>query len=154
VADRVVLVGDVPFQHMADYYAAADVVVISSLMEGGNKTLSEGTLFGTPFVATESAGTIGFFDSSHGISVPVRDSAALSKALVEMLSDLEAWRHRSTACLEGRERFHSATVAAAMTQVYQRAIDLSSRSERGEAPDPSSARPGMIGKGEGPGESL
>jgi glycosyltransferase involved in cell wall biosynthesis len=137
VADRVVLVGDVPFQQMADYYAAADVVVISSLMEGGNKTLSEGTLFGTPFVATESAGTIGFFDSSHGISVPVRDAGALAEALVEMLSDREAWRRRSAACLEGRERFHSATVATAMINVYQRAIEQSGRSVRG-TPDRSS----------------
>jgi glycosyltransferase involved in cell wall biosynthesis len=141
-ADRVILVGDVPFQQMADYYAAADVVVISSLMEGGNKTLSEGTLFGTPFVATESAGTIGFFDSSHGISVPVRDPVALAEALIELLGDREAWRRRSAACLEGRERFHSAAVAATMTQVYQRAIDLSSQSVRADAPDPSSARPG------------
>jgi teichuronic acid biosynthesis glycosyltransferase TuaC len=142
VAERVVLVGDVPFQQMADYYAAADVVVISSLMEGGNKTLSEGTLFGTPFVATENAGTIGFFDSSHGISVPVRDTAALAGALIEILSDREAWSSRSAACLEGRERFHSATVAAAMTQAYQRAIEGVSRSVRGKAPDPTSARPG------------
>jgi teichuronic acid biosynthesis glycosyltransferase TuaC len=142
VADRVILVGDVPFQQMADYYAAADAVVISSLMEGGNKTLSEGTLFGTPFVATESAGTIGFFDSSHGVSVPVREPAALAEALIELLSDREAWRRRSAACLEGRERFHSAAVAAAMTQVYQRAIELSSPSIRADAPDPSSAQPG------------
>jgi glycosyltransferase involved in cell wall biosynthesis len=127
---------------MADYYAAADAVVISSLMEGGNKTLSEGTLFGTPFVATESAGTIGFFDSSHGVSVPVREPAALAEALIELLSDREAWRRRSAACLEGRERFHSAAVAAAMTQVYQRAIELSSPSIRADAPDPSSAQPG------------
>jgi teichuronic acid biosynthesis glycosyltransferase TuaC len=140
VADRVLLIGDVPFQHMADYYAAADVVVISSLIEGGNKTLSEGTLFGTPFVATENAGTIGFFDSSHGISVPVRDQQRLAAALAELLSDREAWHRRSRACLEGRERFHSATVATAMTQVYQRALELSGRALK-DLPDPTSARP-------------
>jgi glycosyltransferase involved in cell wall biosynthesis len=123
VADRFRLVGDVPFEQMADYYAAADVVAIPSLMEGGNKTLSEGTLFGTPFVATETAGTIGFFDASCGISVPVRDPQRLSEALIEMLTDRASWQRRSTACLEGRERFHSASVAAAMTQVYRRAID-------------------------------
>jgi glycosyltransferase involved in cell wall biosynthesis len=123
VADRFILVGDVPFEHMADYYAAADVVVIPSLMEGGNKTLSEGTLFGTPFVATETAGTIGFFDVSCGISVPVRNPQRLAAALVEMLGDRAAWQRRSAACLEGRERFHSASVAAAMAQVYRSAIE-------------------------------
>jgi glycosyltransferase involved in cell wall biosynthesis len=123
VAERFTLAGDVRFEQMADYYAAADVVAIPSLMEGGNKTLSEGTLFGTPFVATETAGTIGFFDSSHGISVPVRDPRRLAAALIEMLTDRAAWQRRSAACLEGRDRFHSASVAAAMTQVYQKAIE-------------------------------
>jgi glycosyltransferase involved in cell wall biosynthesis len=140
VADRFILVGDVPFQQMADYYAAADVVVIPSLIEGGNKTLSEGTLFGTPFVATETAGTIGFFDSSHGMSVPVRDPPALAAALIAMLTDQAAWRHRCLACLQGRERFHSATVAEAMIQVYQQAIDRKRRSSGGHtsrAPSPA-----------------
>jgi hypothetical protein len=104
--------------------------------------LSEGTLFGTPFVATENAGTMGFFDSSHGISVPVRDTAALASALVQILRNREAWYRRSTACLEGRERFHSASVAAAMTQAYQRAIEQSGRFVPGKAPDQTSARPG------------
>jgi glycosyltransferase involved in cell wall biosynthesis len=126
VADRFILVGDVPFQQMADYYAAADVVVIPSLMEGGNKTLSEGTLFGTPFVATETAGTIGFFGPAHGISVPVRDPQRLAAALIEMLADRETWCRRSAACLEGRDRFRSASVAEAMTQVYQAAIERGS----------------------------
>ena len=113
-------------------------------MEGGNKTLSEGTLFGTPFVATESAGTIGFFELSHGISVPVRDPQQFAAALVEILSAPRglgsaaarpAWRVVSAST--------SAAVAAAMTQVYQRAIDLSSRAARGgEAPDRTPAQPG------------
>jgi glycosyltransferase involved in cell wall biosynthesis len=122
VAERFILAGEVPFQQMADYYAAADVVAIPSLMEGGNKTLSEGTLFGTPFVATETAGTIGFFDSSHGLSVPVRDPQRLAAALIEILGDQEAWQRRSMACQEGRDRFRSTGVAEAMVQVYQRAI--------------------------------
>jgi glycosyltransferase involved in cell wall biosynthesis len=138
VAERFMLVGDVPFQQMADYYAAADLVAIPSLMEGGNKTLSEGTLFGTPFVATETAGTIGFFDTSHGLSVPVRDPQRLAAALIEVLGDRAAWQRRSAACLEGRHRFHSASVAEAMTQVYQRAIEQrqTRRTDTGRAPTP------------------
>ncbi|MFL5806813.1 MAG: glycosyltransferase [Roseiflexaceae bacterium] len=138
VAEHFILAGEVPFQQMADYYAAADVVVIPSLMEGGNKTLSEGTLFGTPFVATETAGTIGFFDSSHGISVPVRDPQRLAAALIEMLSDRATWRRRSAACLEGRDRFYSTSVTESMTQVYQRAIEQHAARRRGapRAPTP------------------
>ncbi|HEY3232041.1 MAG TPA: hypothetical protein VGJ87_22610, partial [Roseiflexaceae bacterium] len=83
---------------------------------------------------------IGFFDSSHGISVPVRDPRRLAAALIEMLTDAEAWRRRSAACLDGRDRFHSASVAEAMTQVYRRAIEQSGRAARRSKPEP--AQPG------------
>jgi glycosyltransferase involved in cell wall biosynthesis len=107
---------------MADYYAAADVVAIPSLMEGGNKTLSEGTLFGTPFVATETAGTIGFFNESHGISIPVRNPERLAAALIEILGDETNWQKRHEACLAERDRFRSFGVANAMIEMYQRCI--------------------------------
>jgi teichuronic acid biosynthesis glycosyltransferase TuaC len=122
VAQRFILVGEVPFQQMADYYAAADVVAIPSLMEGGNKTLSEGTLFGTPFVATETAGTIGFFDSSHGLSIPVRNPSRLAQALIDVLGDEATWQQRHQACLTMRERFRSSRVTAEMVQLYQQAM--------------------------------
>lgn len=122
VAEHFHLVGEVPFQQMADYYAAADVVAIPSLMEGGNKTLSEGTLFGTPFVATETAGTIGFFNESHGISIPVRNPERLAAALIEILGDETNWQKRHEACLAERDRFRSFGVANAMIEMYQRCI--------------------------------
>lgn len=122
VADRVVLAGHVPPEQMGDYLAAADVVAVPSLIEGGNKILVEGAAFGTPFVATETSGTVGFFNSSQGFSVPVRDPALLAAALAESLLDSATWHARSAACLAGRERFHSTAVAQAMIHVYRQAL--------------------------------
>ncbi len=122
VAGRVILTGHVPPEQMADYLAAADAVAVPSLIEGGNKILVEGAALGTPFVATETSGTIGFFDPSQCLSIPVRSPARLAAALTELLSDDAGWRTRSAACLAGRMRFHSTTVTEAMTQVYRRAL--------------------------------
>jgi glycosyltransferase involved in cell wall biosynthesis len=122
VGERFILVGDVPFQQMRDYFAAADVVAIPSIMEGGNKILSEAALFGTPFVATDTAGTIGFFDERHGVGIPVRNPERLASALIELLADHAAWYKRSAALLEGRMRFHSTTVARELSAVYQQTV--------------------------------
>jgi glycosyltransferase involved in cell wall biosynthesis len=122
VAERVVLAGHIEPERMASYLAAADAVAVPSLIEGGNKILVEGAALGTPFVATETAGTVGFFDTRHCLLVPPRDPARLAAALAELLRDRAAWQRRSAACLENRDRFRSAQVADAMEAVYRRAI--------------------------------
>ena len=127
VAAHVALVGLVPPEQMADYLAAADAVAVPSVIEGGNKILVEGAALGTPFVATETSGTVGFFDPSQGLNVPVHDPPRLAAALGDLLSDAESWRARSAACLAARERFHSTSVAEAMVQVYQGVIEASRR---------------------------
>lgn len=123
VGQHVILTGQIAPERMASYLAAADAVAVPSLIEGGNKILVEGAALGTPFVATDTSGTIGFFTASEGVSVPTRQPERLAVALIELLADRTAWERRSAACLAGRARFHSRSVVAAMQQVYQRAID-------------------------------
>jgi glycosyltransferase involved in cell wall biosynthesis len=121
IAGRVVLVGHVPPEQMVDYLAAADAIAVPSLIEGGNKILVEGAAVGTPFVATETSGTVGFFDASQCLSVPVRAPERLAAALAELLTDRGAWQSRSAACLAGRDHFRSTEVARAMVEAYRRA---------------------------------
>ncbi len=123
VAGRVMLVGHVPPEQMAAYLAAADVVAVPSLIEGGNKILVEGAAVGTPFVATETSGTPGFFCNGEGLTVPPRDPGRLAAALGAVLTDPAGWRARSAACVAGRMRFHSTTVAQEMERLYAAAID-------------------------------
>jgi teichuronic acid biosynthesis glycosyltransferase TuaC len=134
VSERVILVGHVPPEQMVDYLAAADAVAVPSLIEGGNKILVEGAALGTPFVATETSGTVGFFTAEQGSSVPVRDPPRLAAALAELLADRERWRARSAACLASRERFSSAAVADAMVQLYERAIQINRSISPASAP--------------------
>lgn len=123
VADRVIQTGHVPPERMAVYLAAADAVAVPSLIEGGNKILVEGAALGTPFVATETAGTVGFFDARHGLVVPPRDPACLAAALSALLRDPVSWSARSAACLAHRDRFRSGQVAEAMEAYYQQAVE-------------------------------
>lgn len=122
VGHRVVLVGAVRPEQMAEYLAAADAVVVPSLIEGGNKILVEGAALGTPFVATQTAGTISFFNESHGFSIPPRNPERLAVALADLLSDQEAWQRKSAACLNQRVQFHADHVTTEMLQLYQDAL--------------------------------
>jgi teichuronic acid biosynthesis glycosyltransferase TuaC len=122
VTERLVMVGHVPPEQMVDYLAAADGVAVPSLIEGGNKILVEGAAVGTPFVATETAGTVGFFSPAHGLTVPPRNPAQLAQALGTLLADPAAWQARSAACLAAREQFRSRNVTTAMLALYARAL--------------------------------
>jgi glycosyltransferase involved in cell wall biosynthesis len=130
VSDAVRLVGHVPPAHMIDYLAAADAVAVPSLIEGGNKILVEGAAIGTPFVATTTSGTIGFFDSSHSLSVSPRHPNQLAMALGDLLGDRLAWEQRSMACLAGRMRFHAHTVTESMLAMYREAMQLPVQTDR------------------------
>ncbi|HMO56711.1 MAG TPA: glycosyltransferase family 4 protein [Roseiflexaceae bacterium] len=122
VAEHISLVGHVAPEQMAEYLAAADAVAVPSLIEGGNKILVEGAALGTPFVATSTSGTIGFFDATRDLSVPPRAPAELAAALGTILGDKEAWRARSAACIAGRDTFRSTHVAREMQAMYRQAI--------------------------------
>jgi glycosyltransferase involved in cell wall biosynthesis len=122
VAAQVTLVGHVAPEAMVTYLAAADLVAVPSLIEGGNKILVEGAAVGTPFVATDTSGTVGFFDERHCAVVPPRDPAALAAACSALLGDMADWQRRSAACLAQRDRFRSDVVASQMLDVYHDAL--------------------------------
>jgi teichuronic acid biosynthesis glycosyltransferase TuaC len=122
VAERVTLVGHVAPEAMVTYLAGADLVAVPSIIEGGNKILVEGAAVGTPFVATDTSGTVGFFDERHCAVVPPRDPVALAAACSALLGDAAGWRRRSEECIAQRDRFRSHVVAGQMLDVYRDAL--------------------------------
>jgi glycosyltransferase involved in cell wall biosynthesis len=122
VAERVTLVGHVAPEAMVTYLAGADLVAVPSIIEGGNKILVEGAAVGTPFVATGTSGTVGFFDERHCMVVPPRDPAALAAACSMLLGDAAGWQRRSEACIAQRDRFRSHAVAGQMLDVYHESL--------------------------------
>jgi glycosyltransferase involved in cell wall biosynthesis len=71
IGDRLHIVGELPHIAVREYLAAADLLVIPSVMEGGAKVLMEGAAVGTPFVATETAGTPAFIPDGGFIVPPL-----------------------------------------------------------------------------------
>lgn len=121
VADRVILPGGVPRAEMARYFAGADVLAVSSLIEGGNRTILEGATLGVPFVATETAGTPEFFTPDQGLAVPPRRPDQLAAGLAMILAEPPAAREaRQAACIRGAARFMSANVAREIAAAYAR----------------------------------
>jgi glycosyltransferase involved in cell wall biosynthesis len=101
VADQVIFTG---FRDDAmSLYAGLDIVALTSLNEGTPLTLIEAMCCGRPVASTEVGGVIdvmgapkasmdGFTVWEHGVSVPSRDSGALSRALRYLIDNPEQRR--------------------------------------------------------------
>lgn len=82
------LVGSVPNSEMPSYFAAADVVVIPSLMEATSIAGLEAMASGKPLVGTRVGGIPAIIgDGVTGLLVEPASSSALGDALVTLLQD-------------------------------------------------------------------
>lgn len=85
---RVRWLGLVPSERMANYYHAADLMLISSHRESAARVLYESLLSGTPVISTATAGANEVIeDRVTGRIVPVGDEQAFASAVVEMARD-------------------------------------------------------------------
>lgn len=84
LCSRVNIVGYVPDEDLLTYFAAADVYVSPTLLEGFGYTLVEAMAAGLPVVTTDG-GAAGEIVGEAGITVPVGDSRALASALDRVL---------------------------------------------------------------------
>ena len=112
VGSRVVFAGPLPHERVRECLAAADAVAIPSVEEGGSKIVMEAAAVGTPFVATNAAGTTDWAQAwKCGVVMEPQDPQALAAALASLLNDPS----RSTAMGDrGRlfaERFRPEAVA-------------------------------------------
>jgi len=88
LAGRVRLLGSLPRRKLIETYLASDVVLLSSLMEGFGIVLVEGMAAGRPCIATRCGGTAEVIEEGvTGRTVPVRDAGAMSRAILEVISE-------------------------------------------------------------------
>lgn len=102
LTDRVIFAGAVAYDQLPAYYAACDVLVLSSVYEGNARVLAEAAASARPVVSTAVSGAADtIVDGETGFIVPIGDSVAMSTRLEELLSD----RTRATSMGE-RARAH------------------------------------------------
>ena len=109
---------------VAQLYASADLVVISSDNEGMPVTLLEAAMAGVPGVTTDVGSAAEVVE--HGVTglVVPPDAGALSAALVELLLDAERRSVMGRAAAErAAERFGSARLVTDHAVLYRRLIE-------------------------------
>jgi glycosyltransferase involved in cell wall biosynthesis len=108
--------------------AAADLVVIPSLLDGLNKTGLEAAAFGTPVVVSERAGLAHYVRQHQaGIVVPPRAPDALAAAIARLLTDHAAWQAASVGAQALAEAFSLGRTADAIHSLYERVLKAGER---------------------------
>lgn len=91
--ERIVFPGNVPYEKMPAYFAAADVFLLSSGYEATPRVLMESVAAGLPIVATDVSGASDLVaEGQNGHVVPVGRPKELAKRLLEVLKNLEHYR--------------------------------------------------------------
>ena len=136
IADRVDMPGRAG--NVGDWYARADLYVLSSRVEGLSNTLLESLASGVAAVAfdCETGPREIVRDGEDGVLVrPVQDPDALAQALSRLMSDPQARARMAARAVDVRERFAPGRILARWQAVFDEAL-------AGGTPDGDSAQDG------------
>lgn len=111
------------------FYAAADVVALSSRSEGSPVGLIEALASARPVVATAVGGVPDVVrDGEHGLLVPPGDAAALARAIEELLRDgARRAAYGAAGRAMARARFGADRLVADVERLYRKLLLESSR---------------------------
>jgi len=110
---RFTWVGDLPRPRALERLARADLLVVSSRLEGGASVISEAVTCGVPVLASRVDGNVGLLGAGHPGLFPVGDTRALARRLVRAEGDPRFLAALGRAGRERRPRFAPAREIAA-----------------------------------------
>jgi glycosyltransferase involved in cell wall biosynthesis len=106
---------------LVDLFRQADLFVLPSEREGMPLVLLEAMAMGLPTVATDIAGNRDVvIDGENGRLVPLNDTAAMRRALIELVSDDVLYRRMSESARKSAERYTWDSVGQDFEDVYAR----------------------------------
>lgn len=84
---NVIFTGTVTDLELSCIYKLADIVIMPSIFEGYGRVIVEAWSFKKPVITTKTVGLAELVSKENGILVDYGDSDALSKAIIELLSE-------------------------------------------------------------------
>lgn len=123
IADRVELTGNVPFEQVPDYLAAADLFCFASVTETQGLVTMEALAAGLPVVAVKATGTTDVLEPDRQGLLTDDNSAALAQAIQRLVENQALRQQFSQAALERAREFEMLAQAQKLLKVYERAIE-------------------------------
>lgn len=115
--------GVLPHRELAAVYRAASVFVLPSIEEGLPQVILEAMASGLPVVVTPNTGAEDLITPrEQGIFVPIRDPAALSRALLELYEDDGLRRSMGTAAARAARAWTWDAYGARAAQTYAQLV--------------------------------
>ncbi len=119
VSERVTFTGPLPQLELADYYRAADVLIVPSRSETFGLVALEAAACGTPCVAAAVGGLkTAVVDGTTGLLVDSRDPKRFAEATCSLLSNPTRARAMGAAAQHHSEAFSWDLAAARLRRVY------------------------------------
>jgi glycosyltransferase involved in cell wall biosynthesis len=117
IGDRVHLLGQVP--DAARLVAAADLFVMSSVMEGLGTAVLDAMALGIPVVGTRAGGIPELLGGGAGLLVDTQDPPALASAVVHLIGDPPAQTAQVARARAAVRRYSDERMADGVLQVYR-----------------------------------
>jgi glycosyltransferase involved in cell wall biosynthesis len=130
IADRVVLLGDLPFADLLALYSGAAALVFPSVYEGFGMPVLEAMACGCP-VVTSNTSSLPEVAGDAALLVDPRDAAAVASALQRVLTDDALSASLGAKGVERAAAFTWRRTAEGMLSAFERAVELrAAREER------------------------
>lgn len=113
--------GQLPNSDVLDRMGTTGVVIINSNVETFSVVTGEALVQGKPVIATRCGGPQGFVTGSNGVLIPVKDDAALKRAIISF-SRREQRFDPAVVRRSVSDRFGPAAIAAGFMSIYQRVL--------------------------------
>jgi len=97
--------GEVTGGRIRQEFAKTQVMILSSIMEGGANVLSEAVVAGVPVIASDIDGNVGLLGADYPGYYPVKDTDALREMLEKAETDKTFLRQLIKHGKEGKKRF-------------------------------------------------
>lgn len=131
VREQVKVIPFVKREKVLELYAAHDVFVFPSLVEGMPLTLLEAMATGMPVVTTNTSGMADVVeDNVNGLLVPAADAEKLADSIARLCHSSELRKRLGLAAQETMRRYTWARIAGQMEKVFTLAIEKRERHGR------------------------